>query len=65
MVKNVGALSAQGEHRGIYSAVLDADHEQCQKKIGDEESFSDALRSHHTSQPERFELGATLRKSFV
>ena len=36
-----------------------------QKKIGNKESLSDALHSHHTSQPERFKLGSTPCKRLV
>ena len=57
-------LDAAREQRGIYSvADDDPDHEEIMKKslrkIGDTKSLSDALRSHQTSQPERFKLEAT------
>ena len=38
---------------------------QCQKLIGNEEGFNEALQSHHTSPPERFKLAATPCKWMV
>ena len=35
-------------------------HEQCQKKIEDKDSLSDALQIHPTSQPERLKLEGDL-----
>ena len=39
--------------------------EQCKTHSGHQESLSDALQSHQTSQPERFKLVATLCKWLV
>ena len=62
-------LDAAREQRGIYFfgrwAWSWGNYEQRQKKLGDEESLSEALQSHHTSQPERFKLEATLCKWLV
>ena len=47
-------LDAAREQRGTYFIPNDdrdeKNHEQCQKKVGNEESHSDALQSHHSSR---------------
>ena len=40
-------------------------HEQCKKKMENQECLSDALQRHHTSRLERFKLEATLCKWLV
>ena len=40
-------------------------HDQRQKNIGDKECLNDALQNHPTSQPERFQMEATLCKRLV
>ena len=77
MVKNVEKRSAQSwqemdparEQRGIYFTPNDEPvHEESMnnaKNLGDIKNLSDALKSHHTNQTERFKLAVTLCKCLV